>query len=319
MADWHEVLAELSQETATHQGLANTTVDRVRRKYLKELSEKTGRNTIAYYSGFLTKPRVEGIDINDDDINSFMACIHGMDRAKGLDLILHTPGGAIAATESLANYLRQMFGTNIRAIVPQIAMSAGTMLALSCNSIVMGKQSSLGPIDPQIGGIPADVVVTEFQRAFDEIKTDPVKAHVWAPILNRYTPSFLTQCEYAVEWSKRFVKDSLMANHFHGNGDAEAKADAVVAALSSAAVNKAHDKHIHLEKLRDLGLTVHALEDDQGLQDAVMTVHHCFAHTMSSTGAIKVVENHDGKAAVRMMQQAMQVVPQIQFGAIPNQ
>jgi ClpP class serine protease len=90
-----------------------------------------------------------------------MNFIHGLDRTKGLDLILHTPGGDVAATESIIEYLRQMFGNNVRAIVPQMAMSAGTMIACSCKSIVMGKQSNIGPIDPQLGGIPADVVKLE--------------------------------------------------------------------------------------------------------------------------------------------------------------
>lgn len=111
MADWHELLNELNAEQQEHAKLANTTMDRVRRKYIKALAELTGRNVIAYYSGFLTKGGVEGIDINDDDINSFMACIHGMDRSRGLDLVLHTPGGGIAATESLTTYLQKMIGT----------------------------------------------------------------------------------------------------------------------------------------------------------------------------------------------------------------
>lgn len=143
MSNWHDILNELNEHQQRHNQAAAQTMDLVRRKYLAQLSSLTGRNTIAYYSGFLTKPNVDGIDINDDDINAFMACIHGMDRDKGLDLILHTPGGAIAATEALSNYLRQMFKENIRAIVPQIAMSAGTMLSLSCKSIVLGKQSHI--------------------------------------------------------------------------------------------------------------------------------------------------------------------------------
>lgn len=73
-----------------------------------------------------------------------MTVIHQLDRNKGLDLILHTPGGDTAATESIVDYLHNMFGNNIRAIVPQLAMSAGTMIACSCKEIIMGLQSSLG-------------------------------------------------------------------------------------------------------------------------------------------------------------------------------
>jgi hypothetical protein len=303
LADWHEILEELQKEQNEHNLLAASTIDRVRRKYLLQLHELTGRNVIAYYSAWLTKPNFDGVDINDDDMNSFMACIHGMDRSLGLDLILHTPGGGIAATESLVQYLKNMFGNDIRAIVPQIAMSAGTMLSLSCKSVVLGKQSSLGPIDPQIQGIPADVVVTEFVRAYNEIKEDATKAQVWGPILNRYTPSFLTQCEYAVEWSKRFVRDSLVSNMFSADAEAESKADQVVTSLSSAAVNKAHNKHIHIDKLAELGIVVEELESNQVLQDAVLSIHHAFIHTMSSSTALKIVENHNGKAAVRHIQQ----------------
>jgi hypothetical protein len=305
MPSWHDILNEISEHQQRHSQVAAQTIDLVRRKHLKALADMTGRNTIAYYSGFLTKPNVHGEDINDDDLNAFMACVHGMDRDRGLDLVLHTPGGGIAATEALAHYLREMFGRNIRAIVPQIAMSAGTMLALSCKAIVMGKQTSLGPIDPQIGGIPADVVVTEFRRAFDEIKADPVRAHVWAPILSRYSPSFLTQCEYAVDWSQTFVNSALVANMFADDPDAIGRASAVVKDLSSAELNKAHNKHLGIDRVRAVGVIVEQLEDDQKLQDAVLTVHHCFMHTMTSTTAIKVVENHEGKAAVRHVAQQM--------------
>lgn len=303
MPNWHDVLNEISQAQIERANAANSVLDYTRRKYLKSLSALTGRNVIAYYSAFLSKTNVEGIDITDEDKNSFMTCINGMVRSKGLDLILHTPGGGIAATESLVHYLRHMFGRDIRAIVPQIAMSAGTMLSLSCKSVLMGKQSCLGPIDPQIGGIPADVVVTEFKRAFDEIKADPMRAHVWAPILSRYTPSFLSQCEYAVDWSGEFVNATLKENMLADHADREHLAGNIVAALSSAAVNKAHNKHIHSEQLRSIGVVVEVLEDNQALQDAVLTVHHCYMHTLASTAAIKIVENDDGRAVVRHMAQ----------------
>lgn len=77
-----------------------------------------------------------------------MTCIHGMDCSKGLDLVLHTPGDSPAAAEAIVNCLRAKFGNDIRVIVPQLAMSAGTMIACSAKQIIMGKQSSLGPIDP---------------------------------------------------------------------------------------------------------------------------------------------------------------------------
>lgn len=95
-------------------------MDVVRREYLSKLHAHTGRNVIAYYSGFLSKPGVGQQEINDEDKNGFMMAVHRLDRSKGLDLILHTPGGNVASTQSIVHYLHQMFDDNIRAIVPQM-------------------------------------------------------------------------------------------------------------------------------------------------------------------------------------------------------
>ena len=136
MPSGHTILEEIKKSGSTH--------DIIRRNYLKSLSSLTGRNTIAYYSGWLQKPNIPGLHVNDADKNGFMTAIHQMDRKKGLDLILHTPGGETAATESLVDYLFSMFGTNIR---PSFQRPPVHMIACSCREIIMGKHSSLGPID----------------------------------------------------------------------------------------------------------------------------------------------------------------------------
>ena len=81
----------------------------LRRNYLKRISSITGRNLITYYSGWLKYSGAPNVEINDNDKNAIMNAIHKMDRKKGLDLILHTPGGDIAATESIVTYLKKMF------------------------------------------------------------------------------------------------------------------------------------------------------------------------------------------------------------------
>ncbi|MEZ4858678.1 MAG: S49 family peptidase, partial [Flavobacteriaceae bacterium] len=96
MPNWSEVLKEVKE---THQkDKNNNPFDTVRRKYLKQVSLLTGRNVIAYYSGWLQKPKAADTAVNDKDKSGFMLTIHKMDKTKGLDLILHTPGGDLAAT-----------------------------------------------------------------------------------------------------------------------------------------------------------------------------------------------------------------------------
>ena len=65
----------------------------------------------------------------------------------------------------IVKYLRTKFNNDISVIVPHLAMSAGTMIACSAKEIIMGKQSSLGPNDPQFNGVPAYSIKMEFEQA----------------------------------------------------------------------------------------------------------------------------------------------------------
>ena len=170
MPNWSEVLKEI-QETHEEHPKQNP-FDTVRRKYLKKVSTLTNRNVIAYYSGWLQKPKAPDTAVNDKDKLGFMLTIHKMDKSKGLDLILHTPGGDLAATGSLVDYLYSIFNYDIRVIVPQISMSAGTMIALSAKEIILGKHSNLGPIDPQMGGLACQAVLHEFEDAKKRYKDE---------------------------------------------------------------------------------------------------------------------------------------------------
>jgi hypothetical protein len=139
LPNWSEILQEINDETSKS---GPGGFDAVRRRHLKALSDYTGRTAICYYSGWLSK-RIPGTEINDEDKNGFMLCCHRVNKASGLDLLLHTPGGSVFATESIIHYLKSIFGNDIRVIVPQIAMSAGTIIACAAKSIVLGKHTAL--------------------------------------------------------------------------------------------------------------------------------------------------------------------------------
>lgn len=295
MPNWHEVWTEI--QVAQAQGMNAQNL--VRHKYLQMLHTHTGRNVIAYYSGWLSKGSIIGSDINDEDKNGFMTTIHKLDKTRGLDLILHTPGGGIAATQSIVNYLQKMFGKNIRAVVPQLAMSAGTVIACCCKEILMGKQSSLGPIDPQMRGIPAHGVIQEFKRAIREVKKDASRIVIWQQIIGQYRPTFLGQCENALKWSNDFVESQLAEGMFEGLADRKKKAKAFAKALSDYPRNKSHDRHFDIDDCEKMGLAIKHLESDPALQDLVLTVHHCYMNTLMNSPAFKMIENQNGVALVK--------------------
>jgi len=293
MPNWNEVLTELQDEALVGPQ------DRIRRKYLKLLNQETGRNAIAFYSGWLQKPGVFSALINDSDMNGFMTTVHQMDRSKGLDLLLHTPGGDIAATESIVKYLREMFAMNIRIIVPHLAMSAGTMIACAGREIIMGKHSNLGPIDPQFNGISAEGVIEEFDRAKREIKTDPTCIPAWQMIISKYHPTFIGDCEKAIKWSRELVENWLKTGMLKDTDDAKSAVEKIMTMIASHKETGSHARHIPADICKKIGLKVVMLEDlEKKLQDLILTVHHSYMHTFTSTGAIKIIENHDGRAMV---------------------
>ena len=299
MPNWHDINDEIKRTGSTH--------DVIRRQYLDRLCQETKRNVIIYYSGWLQKPDFSRhqLSLNDADKEGFMAVIHRLDRSKGLDLLLHTPGGSAAATESLVDYLREMFGLDIRAIVPHLALSAGTMIACACKEIVMGKQSSLGPIDPQINGLPAHGIVKEFERAAEEIQANPARIPLWQPIIARYSPAFIGECEKAIDWSNQMVEQWLATGMFHEKRNRAALAKRIVKKLGDPTLTKSHSQQLSKSTCESIGLKIAALEDNDQLQDLVLSVHHACIHTLASTPAFKIIENHRGIAHIQGAQKVV--------------
>ncbi len=288
MAGWDEILKELNETLSRN--------DFVRRKYLRELSDYTGRNTIAYYSAFLSKPTAPYIDINDLDMTGFMNSLKGMDCSRGLDLLLHTPGGSPASAEAIIYYLRSKFDNDIRVIVPQIAMSAGTMMACAAKEIIMGIQSSLGPVDPQFNGIPAYNIKMEFDEAKKDLATNPQNAQYWAIKLKQYPAAFLKTALDAIDLSSTLLREWLSTGMFEGE-DTDV-IDNIVSKLNEHDDSKIHDRHFNIDFCKDMGLKISSLEEDNDLQDKVLSVHHAYMLTFSSSNAVKIIENQDGKAVI---------------------
>lgn len=290
-----ELLTELQPHTdASGQPIPALTFDELRTKYISNLSRNTGRNVVAYYSGWLKPGKTQNIDINDSDITGFMNSLKGLDPTKGLDLILHTPGGNPTATEGIVKYLHSKFDNNIRVIVPQMAMSAGTMLACSAQKVIMGKHSCLEPIDPQYGGVPAYNIVNEFKEAKADLDKNPQAKTYWELQLKKYPVAFFYSVVDAINLSSSLVSEWLTQYMFEGENptDVTQKVENIVGKLN--ANNKSHSRHFTFDFCKQLGLKVQALEEDQELQELVLSVHHAFVITLDATPATKIIENQIG-------------------------
>jgi ClpP class serine protease len=92
--------------------------------------------------------------INIEDSEQILRAIRLTPANVPIDLILHTPGGLVLATEQIARALLR-HGAKVTVFIPHYAMSGGTMLAMAADEIVMDENAVLGPVDPQLGNVAA--------------------------------------------------------------------------------------------------------------------------------------------------------------------
>ena len=96
--------------------------------------------------------------IDLEDAQTIIAAIKETPADRPIDLILHTPGGIVLAAMQIARAI-EAHPAKVTVLVPVYAMSGGTLIALAADEIVLGEFSVLGPIDPQIVGLPAASIV----------------------------------------------------------------------------------------------------------------------------------------------------------------
>ena len=254
------------------------------------------------------------VSIVDEDVQGIMEVIHGL-SGPSLDLILHSPGGSLEAAEALVQYLRSKF-EHIRVVVPSMAMSAATMIACAADEIVLGKHSFLGPIDPQIvigtqlgqRMVPTQAILDQFERAKEECQ-DPAKLGAWLPMLGQYGPDILEQCHNASKLSQEIVRTWLATYMFKRERNGGAKARRVASWLADHRRFKSHGRHIPRAELEARGLKVKYLEDDQRAQDLFLSVFHATTQTFDGTPAVKIIENHLGRAFIKQIHVVPMIVP----------
>lgn len=160
---------------------------------------------------------------------------------------------------------------------------------MSCKEIIMGHQSSLGPIDPQMGGVACQAVLDEFRRAVNEVRINPASLGLWQTIIGKLNPTFLTACEDALTWSETLATKWIQeVNHSVNIEDIK---DTFLDHKNSYS----HSRHISKDDCRKAGLNITDLENDQDLQENVLSLHHCYMILVDMINVSKIVENQDGK------------------------
>lgn len=303
MPTWDELVAEFEKkptDIAKVEWLNAAPIEALARVGAK----RGGRQVVMYASAFLQKPTVASMNLQltHEELNAFMSILSELDCSKGLTLILHTPGGLTTAAETIVSYLRSKF-MDMEVVVPTFAMSAGTMIALAANRLLMGRQSQLGPIDPQIPlqgrTISAGAIVEQFDVARTEVLNNQRAAHLWAPILQSMGPSLLQEAKNALQYGEQMVAKWLTQYMFAGSPNAFERGRAAAHHFNDSGKHKSHGRRIDRNEARQQGIVVEDLELDQELQDAVLSAYHLATIYFEKTAAAKLVFSSAGRRWVK--------------------
>jgi len=306
MPTFGDVIDEIKEKSDTQE----SAFDQVRSKYLNQVSDETSRDVILYSSGWteldVNSPQ---FSISDTDVQGFMETISTLDSDE-LDLIIHSPGGSSEVTEQIVNYLREKFDS-LRVLVPQAAMSAATLMCCAADEVVMGYHSSLGPTDPQMliptktgqRWVPAQTIVDQFDEIDTKIQQGEEIAH-YTPILSQYDPGLKQEAQNAIDLTNELAEKWAEEHMFDGDPQASSKASDVSEYLSDHANFLSHNRRLsrnHIESETPMNLT--ELEQNQDLQDAVLSTFHAVTATHGHQGFTKIIENNNGDRYVRRLQE----------------
>ena len=124
--------------------------------------------------------------------------------------------------------------------------------------------------------------------------------------------TFFVTCTNATKLAEKLVTDWLTSHMFNGDQDAAQKAAEIGHWLADQTHFMTHGRPISRDVAEQRHLKIFRLEEDQSLQDAVLSVYHATAHTFARTGAVKIIENNLGKAYLEVVQQVFVGMPQQQ-------
>jgi hypothetical protein len=317
MISWNDIQKEINA-TIPEPGKPPD-LDGIRRAKIAKLSEYRQRPLVIYASDFLNqkKASLAGAELNLDwsDKLGFIEVIQSLEGEK-VDVLLHSPGGSADAVQSIVDIIRSKF-SDVSFIIPNVAKSAATMLALSGNELIMDEMSELGPTDPQFviprrdGIIQAagQAIIDQFEEAQKLIAENPKMLVPWIPILQQYGPALYMEARNAIKLSTDMVKNWLEIYMFKGEELASEKAADISSFLGDHKNFLSHRKKIGLSEIRQepllQELKVLDMNSKPELKDLVRAVYLTIDATFQYTGVFKIFENSLNKGMFRSISVAV--------------
>ncbi|NPV85803.1 MAG: hypothetical protein HPY45_07310 [Anaerolineae bacterium] len=192
-----------------------------RLRLLHRIEQKRGSRVIALIHrqesmSFLGFPMARFIDIQDSE--EVLRAIKLTDPNVPIDMILHTPGGLVLASEQIARALSK-HPSKVTVFIPHYAMSGGTMIALAADEIIMDTNAVMGPVDPQIGQYPAVSILSVLeQKEHNEVDDETlILADIAQKAISQVKATIrqIACCHYSEEEAERLANEMASGKWTH--------------------------------------------------------------------------------------------------------
>jgi hypothetical protein len=193
--------------------------------------------------------------------------------------------------------------------LPANAYSAATLMAFAGDEIVMTSVATLGPVDPQIAGIPARAILRAFERIEKRLAEEGPRAlTAYLPLLSKYDLHILEMCRSAEELSLELTRKWLASYMFRCDAT-DTRLDTVSEFFASYDLHKSHGRGISRETARGLGLAVRNIEEFDDLPALFRSLYNQYELWFEQTPGYKCYENAHGISWGRNAQQITVQLP----------
>lgn len=273
----------------------------LRLETFKRIEKITGRPLVCYVTKTRHLPQGVPAYIDDSDLTGIGDLIHSV-GGESLDVFITSNGGSAEASERIVRLLRGRF-KSIRFLVSSNAYSAATLICFSGDEVVMGPLGTLGPIDPQINGVPARAILRAFENLEARLKNEGPRAlTAYMPLISKYDLHILEICKSAQELSEELARTWLSTYMLKCAPENEA-VTAVVDFFKSYDAHKSHGRSIDRDRAREKGLArVVNAEDTKGLADLLQSLLNQYELWFDKTSFYKMFEDAGGTNWGRQIQ-----------------
>ena len=274
---------------------------------MQSIEKITGRPLIVY-AAKIEAHREAPNTIVLDDLLGFSDLTADIESDE-IDVFIESPGGGIDAAHRIVNLLRDKF-KSIRFLVPGSAYSAATMICLSGDEILMDERACLGPIDPQINGIPARSIINGFNSVREILKKQgPGALPAYLPLLQKYDLHIFEICKDAEERGKKLVAEWLMRYMLLSDKQKKAKTKTIVKFFSNYDDHKSHARPIFFSDAKAIGVKVNSLSDNPALKSNIWDLYLHIKIMFDASFNVKIYENSHGVNWGKNFQDARAIRP----------